>query len=220
MIPLPSVVDIALAKRSFSILVEALVYTDLVDALKSEGPSTVFLPNNESFRSLFVTLGVEKVADLPKEAIANILKYHVLGAQVAKDDVKGGFTSLNMLNDESVLIKKTTQGGVFVNASKVIHPDIIASNGVVHVIDKVFIPTKDQGNLATVLSNGLRNFSILIEALPYNWMRHLAKRILRCLLPSTLPLNNCLKHWAWKKSLIWIGKQWPISCCTMWLPEK
>ncbi len=188
-----SIVDIATSNDDFSTLTDALVHTDLVGALSSDGPFTVFAPNNAAFEKLLGTIGVEKITDLPVDAVAKILTYNVLGAEVFSTDLKT-FQSAVTLNSEAIFVKKTAYGDVFVNSSRVIVADIEASNGVIHVIDKVLVPTEDQGNLATVLSSGLRNFSTLVAALEYTGLdAALAEGEFTVLAPTNFAFFKTLK---------------------------
>ena len=73
-----TIVEIAVANEDFSILVEALVKADLVEALNASGPYTVFAPTNDAFNALFASLGVNGVDELTKEQLQPILLYHVV----------------------------------------------------------------------------------------------------------------------------------------------
>lgn len=133
-----NVVEIAVADKQFSILVEAVVKADLVSALSAEGPFTVFAPTNAAFESLFEELGVNGVADLNKDQLTSILLYHVVdGAVYAKDISSGKVSTLNKNAQVDVTAKK---GKVMVDKSNVVAADIQGTNGVIHVIDKVLVP--------------------------------------------------------------------------------
>lgn len=127
------IVTIAAGNKDFSTLVAAVKAAGLVEALKADGPITVFAPTNAAFEKL----GKEKVAAVlaDKELLTKILKAHVvegkvMAADAAKLDGKkvNGFTV-------------TADGsGVKIGDAKVIKADIVASNGVIHVIDTVLVP--------------------------------------------------------------------------------
>jgi transforming growth factor-beta-induced protein len=135
----PSVVDLAITNGNFSILVDALIKADLVNALSSEGPFTVFAPTNAAFETLFSDLGVTGIDDLTAEALAPILLYHVVGDNVNAAEVASGMVPT--LNTDSDLNIKVSEMGVQINdASNVIVVDVQGSNGVIHVIDKVVLP--------------------------------------------------------------------------------
>jgi len=164
--PLPqekNIVETAQSLPQFSILVDAVVKAGLADALSAEGPYTVFAPTNDAFEMLFDQLGVGSVDDLTAEQLAPILLYHVVGAKVMAADVSSGYIStLNTSapGNNSVLILADVSKGVQLNGgTNVTATDVMASNGVIHVIDKVLLPT-DIVDIAIQNSN----FSILVEA--------------------------------------------------------
>ncbi len=134
----PTIVDIATGSDDFSLLMEALVYTDLVEALQADGPFTVFAPHNEAFEALLGQLGVSSIIDLSKEAVTNILLYHV----VEKDmDFTTGrrFRYETTLSGEKLFIFRNYHNFV-VNNVHVIAADIEADNGQVQVINSVLLP--------------------------------------------------------------------------------
>lgn len=134
----PTVVDIAIDNPDFSILVEAVVKAELVDALSAEGPFTVFAPTNAAFETLFSELEISGIADLTKEQLVSILTYHVVQGNVLEANVNTGMVpTLNEGNSIDILV----DNGVTIDGdSKVIATDVQGKNGVVHVIDKVLIP--------------------------------------------------------------------------------
>jgi len=135
----PTVVDFAISNPAFSILVEAVVKAGLVDALSAQGPYTVFAPTNDAFEALFAQLGVSGIADLSAEALTPILLYHVLGDNVISSEVAAG--SFATLNQDAMLNIDIMNSSVMLNESTtVIAVDVQASNGVIHVIDKVLLP--------------------------------------------------------------------------------
>ena len=145
--PLPDLVEVAVSVDALSTLVTAVTLADLVGVLQSEGPFTVFAPTNDAFAAL----GEETLAFLVSEdgipALTDVLLYHVVvGAAVFFDDIENN-TDVETANGDSVTLFKTLIGlnRVFIRDSteilaKVIIPDVAASNGVAHVIDKVLIP--------------------------------------------------------------------------------
>ena len=134
-----NIVETAIADERFSILVEAVVKAELVDALSAEGPYTVFAPTNDAFNALFKELGVSGVDALSKDQLTPILLYHVVNGKVMAKDVKTGMVPT--LNDKASLDVKVSDKGVMINGStKVIITDVATSNGVIHVIDKVMVP--------------------------------------------------------------------------------
>ena len=158
-----SIVGTASSNDDFSILVEAVVKADLVDALEGDGPFTVMAPTNAAFTELFAALNVSGVEDIPAVTLKEILLYHVIGAKAMSTDLSTGyFETLNTYNPgqmgSSLLVE--VENGVMINSSsKVVAADIEATNGVIHVIDKVLLP---QNVVEIAISNP--NFSILVEA--------------------------------------------------------
>ncbi|MBC7618367.1 MAG: fasciclin domain-containing protein [Candidatus Saccharibacteria bacterium] len=128
------IVDTAVAAGSFKTLATALGAAGLVDTLKGKGPFTVFAPTDEAFAKI-------PKADLDallkdKAKLTAVLTYHVVSGKVMAADVKAGKVKTVQGSDLSI----TTVGGVQVNGAKVIKTDIMADNGVIHVIDTVLMP--------------------------------------------------------------------------------
>ncbi len=133
----PTVVNIAIDNDNFSTLVEAVVKAGLVEALSADGPFTVFAPTNDAFAALFSELGINGIDDLTAEQLTPILTYHVVSGNVLSTDLSSG--EVGTLNEGNSLTVDVSSG-VKINSSNVVAADIQASNGVVHVIDKVLIP--------------------------------------------------------------------------------
>ncbi len=133
------IVDIAVGNGSFNTLVAAVQAADLVDVLKSDGPFTVFAPTDEAFAAL--PAGTVESLLLPenKEQLIAILTYHVVPGTVMASDVMNKQTSATTVEGSSVRIN-ALQGGVKVEGANVVAADIVADNGVIHVIDKVILP--------------------------------------------------------------------------------
>ena len=134
----PTVVDIALANSNFSTLVQAVVKAGLVETLNGSGPFTVFAPTNAAFQKLFTTLKITGVNDLTAEQLTPILLYHV----VAGNNVSSGLTNGNIPSLQGTNIKVNVGKGVVLNnTTNVSLADVQGSNGVVHVIDEVLLPS-------------------------------------------------------------------------------
>ena len=129
------IVATAVGAGQFTTLVAALEAADLVGALQAEGPFTVFAPTDAAFAKL--PEGTVEALLKDKEKLAAILTYHVVSGKVMASDV-AGLSSAPTLQGQSISID--TSSGVRINDSKVVTADIVASNGVVHVIDTVLIP--------------------------------------------------------------------------------
>jgi len=130
------IVALAVATEGFSTLVAALTAAGLVETLQGEGPFTVFAPNDAAFAALPEGL-LEKLL-LPENiaVLTSILTYHVVGAKVLSTEVVAG----DAASVEGSNLALTTDMGVKVNDATVIQADVEASNGVIHVIDKVLVP--------------------------------------------------------------------------------
>ncbi len=129
------IVDTAISAGQFKTLVKAVQEAGLVDTLKGEGPFTVFAPTDEAFAKL--PPGTVEALLKDKEKLAQILTYHVVAGKVKAADVKPG--DVKTVQGQSLKVR--VQGGaVMVNNAKVTKTDIMASNGVIHVIDTVVLP--------------------------------------------------------------------------------
>jgi len=132
------IVETALNAGNFTTLAAALTETGLVDALKGDGPFTVFAPTDEAFSKLPKGTLDNLLKD--KEALKNILLYHVVSGNVTSNDVVK-LSSAETLAGTDVKIKANKKY-VKIDNAKVIQADIMASNGVIHVIDRVLISPK------------------------------------------------------------------------------
>jgi len=139
---LSSIATIAAENENFSILVEALIKTDLVNTLSGAGTFTVFAPDNNAFNALFTALEVSGIQDIPSEDLKPILLYHVLGETMSSSMLADGYySSLSPAQGRTVSMYIKTGTDVSINgAANVTTPDIEASNGVIHAIDAVILP--------------------------------------------------------------------------------
>ena len=138
--PSTTVVDIIVGSEVHTTLAAAVTAAGLVEALQGEGPFTVFAPTDAAFE-LLPEGTVEALLEDPQGLLTDILLYHVVGAQALSTDLSDGM-AITTLNGEEVTVS-ITEEGVFINGAQVILPDLMAGNGVVHVIDAVLIPTED-----------------------------------------------------------------------------
>jgi uncharacterized surface protein with fasciclin (FAS1) repeats len=130
------IVATAAAAGSFKTLLAALDAAGLTETLKGSGPFTVFAPTDAAFAKLPAGTVEALLKDLPK--LRAILTYHVVAGQVlAKDVVK--LTSAKTVQGQSLTID--AKNGVKVDAAQVVQADVMASNGVIHVIDSVVLPS-------------------------------------------------------------------------------
>lgn len=128
------IVDTAVAAGNFKTLATALTAAGLIDTLKGKGPFTVFAPTDAAFAKI-------PKADLDalikdKAKLTAVLTYHVVPGKVMAADVKAG--KVKTVQGSEITI--STTGGVMVDKAKVTATDIVADNGVIHVIDTVIIP--------------------------------------------------------------------------------
>jgi uncharacterized surface protein with fasciclin (FAS1) repeats len=128
------IVDTAVAAGSFKTLVSAVQAAGLVDTLKGKGPFTVFAPSDEAFAKIPKAQLDALLAD--KAKLSAVLTYHVVPALVLAKDVKAG----DVATVQGGKLHVTTDGGVKVDNAKVVATDVMASNGVIHVIDTVVMP--------------------------------------------------------------------------------
>lgn len=131
------IVDTAVGAGSFKTLVAAVQAGGLVEALKGEGPFTVFAPTDEAFAKL--PAGTVETLLKPEnhDKLVAILKYHVVAGQVTSDQVVK-LTEATTLHGQKVTI--STCGGVKINGANVVKADILTTNGVIHVVDAVLLP--------------------------------------------------------------------------------
>ena len=128
------IVDTAVAAGNFKTLATALTAAGLIDTLKSKGPFTVFAPTDEAFAKVPKADLDALLAD--KVKLTAVLTYHVVPGKVMAKDVKAG----KVKSVQGSEITVTTAGGVMVDKAKVTATDIVADNGVIHVIDSVIMP--------------------------------------------------------------------------------
>ncbi len=134
-----TIVDVAASNPDFSTLVTALKAADLVDALKSPGQFTVFAPTNAAFAALPAGALDDLLKPENKAKLQAVLKYHVIPARIESAALAGKkLTSPATLQGGTLAIDATK--GVNVAGANVVKADVGASNGVIHVIDKVLLP--------------------------------------------------------------------------------
>lgn len=160
-----NIVDIAAGNPQFSILVAAVQAAGLVDTLKSAGPFTVFAPTNDAFAALLQELRLtadELLANKP--LLTQVLTYHVLASRSLANSLTDGL-ALATVQGQPVKFKTTESGLSIVDASgrtsNVVIANVQATNGVIHAIDRVILPTDKN---IVQLAVGLPALSILVEA--------------------------------------------------------
>jgi uncharacterized surface protein with fasciclin (FAS1) repeats len=130
------IVTIAVENGNFKTLAKALTETDLVEALQGDGPFTVFAPTDDAFAKLPEGTIGSLLKD--KETLKTILLYHVVSGKVTSKQVVD-LNKAETLAGKNIKIK-VKDGSVIINDSKVTTADVMASNGVIHIIDTVLIP--------------------------------------------------------------------------------
>lgn len=136
-----NLVQTAQADARFSILVEAVVAADLTGTLSGTGPFTLFAPTNDAFAALLAETGLTKEQLLANKALlTQVLTYHVVAGRVLRADVPVG-TPITTVQGQTFTIDAnlviTDQRG---RTARIVQTDLQASNGVVHVIDRVILP--------------------------------------------------------------------------------
>ena len=170
--PVPvNIVATAQANPDLSLLVEAVVAADLVDTLSGPGPLTVFAPTNAAFTALLAELGLTKEALFAdKPLLTAVLTYHVLGSSVPAASVplgksittvQGGYFKVDSVGSALLITDGRNR------TSTITATDIAATNGVIHVVDKVLLPAdKTVVDTAVALASGSpAEFTLLVEAL-------------------------------------------------------
>jgi uncharacterized surface protein with fasciclin (FAS1) repeats len=132
-----TVVEIAIGSPDHTTLVAAVKAAGLVEALNAAGPFTIFAPTNAAFAKLPAGTVESLLKPENKAKLVAVLTYHVVPAKVMAADVKTG--EAPTVNGKTLKIKADATG-VMVNNAKVVAVDIVADNGVVHVIDTVLLP--------------------------------------------------------------------------------
>ncbi|WP_265519767.1 fasciclin domain-containing protein [Nitratireductor luteus] len=135
------IIDTALEAGQFKTLAVALEAAGLVSTLKGAGPFTVFAPTDEAFAKLPASTVEDLLKPENKEQLTAILTYHVVPGMVRAADV-AGIDEAKTVNGKMIDVEVNGQS-VKVNDAEVINADIAASNGVIHVIDKVILLQED-----------------------------------------------------------------------------
>ncbi len=140
LLPIKTVVDVA-ATNNFTTLLTAATQEELLPALTDPlATLTVFAPTNDAFTAIATALGTDINGLLALPTLAEILKYHVLGAEVTAANVTNGAIVNTLSTVNTLKMTKTTTGSVYANHAMVTLADVQADNGVVHVINNVVLP--------------------------------------------------------------------------------
>jgi len=133
-----NLVTLAASNDSFKTLTAALKAAGLTETLSGEGPFTVFAPTDAAFAALPQDALQELLKPENKDILVKILTYHVVPGRVTSTDLKSG--EVKTVEGDAVNVKVDPAAGVTVNDARVVQPDIQASNGVIHAIDKLILP--------------------------------------------------------------------------------
>ncbi|MDF1717534.1 MAG: fasciclin domain-containing protein [Antarcticimicrobium sp.] len=131
------IVDTAVSAGSFTTLVAAVQAAGLVETLKGEGPFTVFAPTDDAFAALPEGTVENLLKPENKDQLTAILTYHVVPGKVMSTDLSNNMMAATVQGGDVTIM---TEGGVTVNGANVTTADVMASNGVIHVIDQVILP--------------------------------------------------------------------------------
>ncbi len=134
----PDIVEIAAANDQFSTLVAAVTAAGLVETLQGPGPFTVFAPTNAAFAALPAGTVEDLLKPENKDQLVSILTYHVVPGAISASQLAG--QRLNVATVQGQTVHVDGRDGVKVNRATVTTADITASNGVIHVIDRVLMP--------------------------------------------------------------------------------
>jgi uncharacterized surface protein with fasciclin (FAS1) repeats len=165
--PTDDVVGVALGNPDFSILVSALQKAELVETLQGDGPFTVFAPTNAAFEKLLKELDITAEELLAQPDLAKVLTYHVVPGKVLASDLTDGMKA-STVNGEELMFDLSADP--MVNKSMITQTDIEATNGVVHVIDTVLVPSdftlqKVDMEETTVAKTGLESSTPILVAM-------------------------------------------------------
>jgi len=131
------IVDTAVGAGSFKTLVAAVTAAGLVETLKGPGPFTVFAPTDEAFAALPAGTVEDLLKPENKDKLVAVLTFHVVPGKVMSTDLTDGMMAKTVQGGEVTI---DLDNGATVNGAKVVTADIVADNGVIHVIDKVILP--------------------------------------------------------------------------------
>ncbi len=166
--PTQTIVGIASGNSSYSILVDILSMPENSDLLAAANDPnsnlTVFAPTNTAFTNLLTALGKSSLNELPTPLVREIVEYHIIGQKVLSSQLTNGQVA-TLLANESVTVDLSS--GVKINSSNVVNPDVEATNGVIHGIDAVLLPSFVTNALGTISETFMfdNDYTILTEAL-------------------------------------------------------
>lgn len=134
------IVDTAVEAGSFKTLAAALQAAELVDALKGEGPFTVFAPTDKAFAKLPAGTIESLLKPENRDQLVSVLKYHVVPGRILSYDAVAAKSAGTLQGDDIRVSVSNNQ--VKINEANVVKPDVVTSNGVIHIIDSVLLPAQ------------------------------------------------------------------------------
>ncbi|MDA9819761.1 fasciclin domain-containing protein [Salibacteraceae bacterium] len=162
LLPSETVVDVAL-DNGFSTLATAVITAELLPALTDPFATlTVFAPTNEAFDDLAAALNTDIAGILALSNLADILTYHVLGSSVEASAITNGDVVTPLSSTNTLKLTKTSAGSVYVNQAMVSTADVMADNGVVHILDAAVLPNETVIDVA--LDNGFSTLATAVIA--------------------------------------------------------
>lgn len=138
-----SIVDVAVEAGTFNVLIQAAQKAGLADFLSTEENITVFAPTDAAFAALLGDLGLTSLDQVDAATLASILTYHVVDGVVYSQNLSAGAvpsSNTGSPDNEPLSLLVSVEDGVMINTAKVTKADVMASNGIIHVIDKVLMP--------------------------------------------------------------------------------
>ncbi len=161
------IVDIAVGNEDFSILVAALTEANLVETLQGDGPFTVFAPTDAAFEALLTDLDITAAQLLAQPDLSKVLLYHVVSGKIMSTDLSDGQIAPTV-NGANITVSISGES-VMINESNVTTANVEATNGVIHIIDKVLVPADfelvDIPETVVDIALSSDDFSILVAAL-------------------------------------------------------
>lgn len=166
--PPPSILENAAATAALSTL-NTLIgeYPELVTTLSGDGPFTVFAPTDDAFADLLNVIGQSDINNVPDDVVRRILEYHVVpGAALLAGDLSDGQTAATALSVDDEITVSISGDQVSINSANVTTADVLSSNGVVHIIDAVLVPSLEAGIVNTIVEPAYfsNDFSTLTAA--------------------------------------------------------
>ncbi|NEO27697.1 MAG: fasciclin domain-containing protein, partial [Kamptonema sp. SIO4C4] len=142
-----NIVEVASGSEDFETLVQAVSTADLADTLSQDGPYTVFAPTDEAFANLPDGVLEALLEPENRDLLVDILTYHVVPGEVMAEDLETG--AVTTLGDRGLAVR-VEPDGVIVNDGSVVQADIPADNGVIHAVNRVFIPESLKDEVASL----------------------------------------------------------------------